>query len=131
MKIIDPGHTYLAEGVGGAVPQMIEFVKNLGAKYPGNTGDPHGGILCQDLLRILIDRTRYLNKQGACAETEHALAALRQALGWFEVRAARCRGDFIDLPHADCLEREPTCEICGHNYCSRGDKHERLPGTYR
>lgn len=131
MEIIDHGHEYLAHGVAGAAPQRVVFVKNRGDKYPGNGGEPHGGILCQELLRILIDRTAYLNSQGSCAETEHALAALRQALGWYEVRAARCRGEHIDLAHANDLEREPTCSVCGHNKCCRGDDHERLPGTWR
>lgn len=130
MKILDRGHVYLAESVGDVAPQRIQFVKNRGEKYPGNIGDPQPGIICQELLRILIDRTAYLNSQGACAETEHALAALRQALGWFEVRAARCRSEFIDLPHADWLEVQPTCSSCGHNCCGRTD-HDRMPGTWR
>ena len=130
MKVIDPGHEYLAEGVGGTEPQRIVFVKNRGEHYPGNTGEPHGGVLCQELMRVLINRTTYLNGQGSCMETEHALAALRQALAWFEVRAARCREDFIDLPHSDVLEGASTCPTCGHNHCGR-DEHERLPGTYR
>jgi hypothetical protein len=131
MKIIDPGHEYFAEGVGGVEPTWITFVKNLGEKYPGNSGEPHGGLLCQELIRILIDRTTYLNSQGSCAETEHAIAALRQALAWFEVRAARCRNTHIELAHADELEREPTCEVCGHNLCDRGASHARMPGTHR
>lgn len=53
-QILDPGHSYLAEGVGGAESQRITFVKNRGDKYPGNKGEPHGGILCQELMRILI-----------------------------------------------------------------------------
>lgn len=133
MKILYPGHVYLAEGVGvGAQPQRVEFVLNRGEKYPGNTGEPHPGILCQELMRILIDRMAYLNSQGPCMETEHALAAQRAALAWFEVRAARCRGDVIDLPHARDLEEEPVCPVCGHNACTRApSEHERLPGTWR
>ena len=131
IQIIDPGHTYLIKGVGGCGDQRILFVKNRGEKYPGNSGPPHGGMQSQDLLRVLIDRTEYLNSQGSCAETEYALANLRSALGWFEFRAARCRGDHIELEHAYQLEREPTCEVCGHNKCTRGDNHERLPGTWR
>lgn len=111
MRIIDPGHIYLAESVGDIAAQRIQFVKNRGQKYPGNTGDPQPGIICQELLRILIDRTAYLNNQGSCAETEHALASLRSALGWFEVRAARCRDEHIDLPHSDSLEMQPTCSF--------------------
>lgn len=129
MKVVDRGHVYLAESVG-AEPQKIVFVKNRGKKYPGNEGEPHNGLICQELMRILIDRTTYLNSQGSCMETEHALAALRSALGWFEVRAARCREDKIDLAHADDLERQPTCATCGHSCCTRTE-HERLPGTWR
>jgi hypothetical protein len=112
---------------------MIVFVKNRGDKYPGNIGEPHGGTLNQELIRILIDRTAYLNDQGSCMETENALAALRQALAWFEVRAARCRGDMVELKHASHLETLPICETCGHTFCSRGKAsgHERLPGTWR
>lgn len=131
MRIIVPGHEYLAEGSSDAEPQRIKFILNCGVKYPGNQGEPHRGILCQELMRILIDRMSYLNDQGSCAETEHALSAVRQALGWMEVRAARCRGDTIDLPHATSLEYSPTCAVCGHNHCTRGDGHENLPGTWR
>lgn len=60
MKIIDPGHQYLLDGVGGY----------------------HSGVLVQELLRVCIDRTKYLNAQVSCMETEMALAAMRQALAW-------------------------------------------------
>jgi hypothetical protein len=129
MKIIDPGHEYILEGVGDAPAQRIVFVKNEGASYPGNVGF-HGGVLTQELLRVCIDRTKYLNAQGSCFETEHALAAMRQALAWYEVRAARCRGTHIEGNHSDALDTAVVCGICGHNQCHR-DKHERLPGTRR
>jgi len=131
MRIIEAGHEYLIDNVGDGLQQRIVFVKNRGAKYPGNTGEPHAGTICQELLRVLIDRTAYLNGQGSCMETENALANLRSALAWYEVRAARCRGDQIDLLHAADLETQPTCETCGHTFCSRGSDHERLPGTWR
>jgi len=131
MKVIDRGHVYYLEPVGQADGQFLRFVKNRGAKYPGNTGEPHGGLIVQEVLRALIDRTAYLNGQGSCMETEMALADLRSALAWFEVRAARCRGDYIDLPHAKSLESQRACETCGHVSCSRGDNHERRPGTWR
>ena len=131
IEILDAGHTYKMFGVGDCPPQIISFVKNRGEKYSGNTGKPHGGILCQDLMRVLIDRTKYLNGQGSCMETEMALENLRSALAWFEVRAARCRGGYIELVHSTDIDSEPTCSICGHNQCDRGDNHERMPGTYR
>lgn len=134
MKVIDQGHVYDLEGVGDyplftSALQRIVFVKNEGAKYPGNVGH-HGGVITQELLRVIIDRTKYLNEQGACFETEMALAAMRQALAWYEVRAARCRGTHIEGDHIDLLDNAPVCAVCGHNQCHR-EVHERLPGTQR
>lgn len=129
MLIIDPGHEYQLDGVGSSGPQRIVFVKNEGAKYPGNVGF-HGGVLTQELLRVCIDRTKYLNAQGSCMETELALSAMRQALAWYEVRAARCRGSYIDAAHAEGLDIASVCDVCGHNQCDR-EIHERLPGTRR
>ena len=130
MRIIDPGHEYILEGVGTEnLTQKIIFVKNEGKQYPGNVGC-HGGVLTQELLRVIIDRTKYLNAQGSCMETEHALAAIRQALAWYEVRAARCRGTHIVGSHSDALDDAHRCAFCGHNQCHRIE-HERLPGTKR
>ncbi len=130
MRTIDPGHEYLLDGVGlGCGEQRVTFVKNEGDKYPGNIGH-HGGVLTQELLRVCIDRTKYLNAQGSCMETEMALAAMRQALAWYEVRAARCRGTYIEGNHAGALDDATTCPTCGHNQCHR-TTHERLPGTQR
>lgn len=129
MKVLDPGHEYILEGVGDTDVQQIIFVKNEGPAYPGNVGF-HGGILTQELLRVCIDRTKYLNAQGSCMETELALAAMRQALAWYEVRAARCRGTHIEGEHSDALDNVEPCAVCGHNQCHR-DYHERLPGTHR
>lgn len=129
MLILEAGHEYMLEAVGGTQPQRIYFVKNEGAKYPGNRGH-HGGVLTQEVLRVLINRTQYLNNQGSCMETEMALAAMRQALAWYEVRAARCRGTHIEGEHIDALDSAPTCPTCGHNQCHR-EVHERLPGTKR
>lgn len=129
MKIIDPGHEYLLEGVGGAEPQKIVRVKNEGEKYPGNVGF-HGGILVQEMLRVCIDASKFMNDQGPYMETELAISAMRQALAWYEVRAARCRGTHIEADHIDALDNAPTCPICGHNQCHR-DSHDRLPGTRR
>lgn len=128
MHIIDPGHEYLAHGVGNSTPQRIVFVKNEGEKYPGNVGH-HAGILTQELIRICIDRTNYLNNQGSCLETELALSALRQALAWYEVRAARCRETHIEAAHANSLDNHEVCNTCGHVQCQR--THDRLPGTKR
>lgn len=130
IRILDPGHEYEIIGVGDHASQSLSFVKNLGTKYAGNVGPAHGGIQTQDLLRVCIDRTIYLNGQGPCAETELALAAMRQALAWYEARAARCMGEHLEAVHAEDIERLPTCPVCGHIACHR-EVHEHLPGTSR
>lgn len=130
IQILDPGHEYVISGIGGGEPQFIKFVKNLGEKYPGNKPPAHGGMQTQDLIRIGIDRTEYLNSQGSCFETEMALAALRQALAWYEARAARCMGEHLQAEHMEDIEKLRTCNICGHIACRR-ITHEHLPGTER
>lgn len=52
---------------------------------------------------------------------------------WYEVRAARCQGRWLDLPRADSLEELAPCAVCGHVGCARGgpEGRERLPGTLR
>jgi hypothetical protein len=106
----------------------IRALKDLPRPGPGTPeGDER---MTQEMLRVCIDRTLYLNAQGPCMETELALSAMRQALAWFEVRAARCRGTHIEADHADALDNAPICPTCGHNQCHR-DVHERLPGTRR
>jgi hypothetical protein len=129
MRVVDPGHEYILDGVGDCQQQRIVFIKNEGGRYPGNVGF-HGGVLTQELLRVCIDRTKHLNGQGSCLETELALSAMRQALAWYEVRAARCRGTYIEGEHFDALDAAPVCKVCGHNQCHR-EEHEHLPGTRR
>jgi len=105
MKVVDPGHTYIMRDIDGTGIQYIQFVKREGDNYPGNTGS-RPGILCQEALRVLINRCEYLNNQIPCAETEAIIANLRAAFLAFEVRAARVRGEVIDLPR-----RRPTRSI--------------------
>lgn len=130
IEVLVPGHLYAIHGIGVTRPQILEFVLNRGDKYPGNAGAPHGGAQTQDLIRIAIDRTQYLNGQGSCFETEMALAALRQALAWYEVRAARCMGEHLEADRAEDVEAMPACKICGHIACCR-EVHDHLPGSYR
>lgn len=84
-----------------------------------NTGDPHPGTNCQELIRILIDRTRYLNAQIPHENNKAIMHHLRAALWLFEDRVAERHGfashDF-DFTTED-IELEPTCKTCGHIIC--------------
>ena len=116
MRVIDPGHEYILDALDGGEQQRLLFVKREGPNYPGNVGG-HAGLLTQEVIRALIDRCKYMNAQGSCAETDIILASLRTALMAFEVRAARCRGVSIDLKGLGEIEDIPTCSKCGHIQC--------------
>lgn len=123
MKIIDPGHRYLIESVNGGPSQEIFFVKREGHNYPGNVGTQEGPIT-QDFLRAILDRCVYMNNQIPCAETEAVIASLRTAIMMFEIRAARCRGTAIELPHLQDIDDAPACPKCGHIQCEY-DRHSK------
>lgn len=117
MEIIDPGHKFLLEGYDGGEPQMLVFMKREGAGYPFNVGH-HSGTNCQEVIRALIERVKYLQHQVACDENEQIIQLLRESLRLFEKRAARRRGQ--TLPHSvrEDFELLPTCTKCGHIACS-------------
>ena len=118
MKVIDPGHTYLIEGIGNAEPQIMKFPKREGPNYPGNVGTQEGA-LTQEWLQACLHRCLYMNAQGSCAETDIIISSLRTAIMAFEVRAARCRGASIDLARLSDIDTAPTCSICGHINCEK------------
>jgi len=116
MKILEPGHLYQAQCYDGEYLQLIQFMKRLGHGYPGNRGVPHPGTNCQELLRILINRVKYLDNQIHDVANTEILASLRSALYWFEERARVRRGQ-RSLEYIFYIEDEPVCEICGHILC--------------
>lgn len=137
MRVLDPGHLYevdLYDGVpNGATARYLRFMKRIGSEYPQNKGDPYAGTNCQEVLRVLIDRVRYLNGQVPDRRNDRILSDLRSALWNFELRAAERRGEpepFLkrvrdwagdgwnnqtDRPL--CVELIPTCGTCGHILC--------------
>lgn len=131
MRVVDPGHLYELNTLDGVIDVKLQFVKRCGENYPGNSEPPYPGVTTQEVLRALIDRTKYVNGQHACEENEAALHCLRDALVEFERRAARVRGDTVVLRRAlhsvtDLLndqwgevEKLPVCERCGHIACTK------------
>src|SRR6266403_40383 len=95
MRVIDPGHHYELTNldVGLEVYNFsdIVFVKREGVGYPGNVGH-HSGTNCQEVLRVLIDRVKYLDNQIPDDNNETILGFLRLAVFNFEERAARRHG---------------------------------------
>ncbi|HTH92940.1 MAG TPA: hypothetical protein VL576_00450 [Candidatus Paceibacterota bacterium] len=87
MKTIDPGHIYELRQLGDDNTQTMTFIKRSGGAVQYEKEWP--GLQTQEVLRALIDRTKYLYEVLPCKETEEALRHLRMALFWYEARAYR------------------------------------------
>ena len=126
MKVLDPGHAYLLDALDVEPtqrfwfdPQTLMFVKRIGERYPGNTGKPHPGVTMQEMLRVIIDRLEYVNRQIPAEENGFALFHLQSAFWWMESRAAAVRGVVLSRGPRG-IERVPACAECGHVFCSGG-----------
>lgn len=104
MKIIDPGHVYLLKGLGGG-DQELRFIKRSGGAIQYK--EEWLGLQTQEILRVLIDRTEYLNSIIPCVESEDSLWHLRMALFLYEVRAYRRKHEGLNrkVPEHDDAER--------------------------
>jgi hypothetical protein len=111
MRVIEPGHLYAVRNVDGDGEQTIRFVRrrdNAGCPTNGR----QRGILGQELLRMLIDRTLYLAAEAPCAEDVQIVDGLRDCLRLYESRAARRTIERLPMP-----ERHDVCPICHHILC--------------
>ena len=121
MQVIDAGHEYELQSYDGEQVNRLVFMKREGEGYPFNVGH-HAGTNCQEVLRALIDRVKYLQKQIPCEENERILGYLRSALWQFEKRAALRHGRDSVFPWSHLyqpipIEDQPTCKACGHVGC--------------
>lgn len=126
MRILDTGHVYEVHNVDGPGTQLITFVRRRGDDaqlLPER--DRHAGILCQELLRVLVDRVRFLNDEDPCVEDTEIIHHLRDSLRLFESRAARRTIEKLPMP-----ELADACPICHHILCAH--RHpERLEHEVR
>lgn len=134
MKEIDPGHEYLLSSYDGQQENRLVFMKREGEGYPFNVGH-HAGTNCQEVIRALIARLKYLQSQIPCDENLGALCHLRGALTAFEWRAARRHGRVLYLPSDGppfCeIEELPTCVTCGHVQCTAHVPPDPIPEADR
>lgn len=135
VKVLDPGHAYELDHLDSDQPwrtcETLCFVKRVGSKFPGNEPPAYAGTTSQEVIRALIDRLKYVDKQIDHTDEVHtqghqhnrrALDGLRSALRALEERAAMERGDFmsvIAIAQTPMIENTPTCAGCGHCLCSR------------
>lgn len=116
MRVIDPGHYYRLNTLDGDDERVfLRFVKrnNPPDKFPGNT-DAYPGTTTQEVIRALIDRTKYVQNQVQFPENEVVLQNLRIALFNLEARAAKTHGRFLRNVTLSDIENYPTCPVCGH-----------------
>ena len=114
MIVVEEGHVYDVQNVDGNGTQRIEFVRRRGDEatlLPEK--ERHEGILTQELLRVCIDRTLYLNAEAPCPENVTIVNNLRECLALYESRAAR-----RTIEKHPMIERMDVCEICQHALCS-------------
>jgi hypothetical protein len=123
MRVLDDGHAYSVDNYDGDWPQTIVFVKREGKGYPFNAGH-HPGTNCQEVIRALIDRVEYLQRQESCAANTSILNHLRLALRDFELRAAHRHQRTLPLFDLGDIEKQPTCAGCGHIGCTGNHRRE-------
>ena len=79
MKVTVPGHMYLLEHLDGTKTQQIHFVdRGHGRDQEGTTN--------QEVLRVLIDRVKFLDEELPWQGNEQILFHLRSALVLHESR---------------------------------------------
>lgn len=93
---ITPGHEYeLIDFESFNNPSSPVTVQNL--KFVNKCPNPdspetldlvHDGTTNEDLLKVLINRTQYLQSKFPCRENAIALTKMEEALMWFEKRTA-------------------------------------------
>lgn len=114
MNVVEPGHVYELQNVDGDSVQVVRFVRRRDDEavvLPAVQREE--GILTQELLRVAIDRTLYLNAEGPCAENVEIVDCLRRALQLYESRAAR-----RTIEKQPMIERTDVCEECQHVLCT-------------
>lgn len=125
MRVVEPGHMYACKTLDFDEAEIyLQFVKRIGAKYPGNVPPPYGGTTIQEVCRVLIDRLKYVDEQQFAFENFHAIALLRQIILLMEQRASRV-GDYEISAVSAGIEHLETCREHLHIQCGKCQKVER------
>ncbi len=91
------------------------YFKEPSDKYPGNE-DAYPGTTSQEVVRALLERSRYVQGQHPCHETEMIIQHFQRILHLLESRANRLHGRF--LPYSlEEVEYLDICLQCGHVTC--------------
>jgi len=102
MKVYVEGHSYTVENFESDSTQVINFIHKLPAKEAVERGIIEDsadlapetlvtvteGTTNEELLKVLINRTQYLQSKFPCRENENAITKMEEALMWFDKRTA-------------------------------------------
>lgn len=86
MEILETGHKYKLDHLESKGHEVLTFIRRSSGVVDYGSGE-HPGTNTQEVLRALIDRTKYLDWILPCDETKDAIWHLRQALYCYEARA--------------------------------------------
>lgn len=87
MRVLEPGHKYECAHLNVDSNETLTFIRRNSDAI--THASEHPGTTTQEVLRALIDRTKFVDDVLPCEETALALDALREALFFFEARAFR------------------------------------------
>lgn len=87
MNVITTGHKYSLASFEGGAPQFLQFIEKI-APVAGSAElvTINDGTTNQEVLRVLIDRIKYLNGQFPCRENAIVLTKLEESLMWLNKR---------------------------------------------
>ena len=119
MEIKIPGHVYELRHLDGNGVTVLDFVKRIGDKYPYNQPPAVEGTTTQEVLRALINRTKYVDNQSPAFENKIVLEHLRDALHILECRAARLGGYELGVYARSRIEYLPVCNEHQHIQCGK------------
>lgn len=74
----------------------------------------------QDVLRVILDRARYVNNQIKSVKTEEAINCIEMAIYRFEERAAirhKRSAAFYEISFSGIVNGDGKCVKCGHVGC--------------
>lgn len=102
MKILKPGHLYELDSMEGTNPQKIQFIEKKVMQGTGNFYTVNDGTTNEEVLEMLIDRTKSLGEKLPSRENSLALTKLEEALLWFNRRTQNRMKQGVEntpLPH--------------------------------
>ena len=103
MKVLKAGHKYLLQSVHGNADQELQFIQKEPFHFPCD------GVLNQEVLRVLIDRIKLLNRELPWDGNDMILFHLRSAIILHEQRALMRK-----LEKGNVNPEHITIDIDGH-----------------